>query len=221
MENSNTKQQAQNLRKYGLSYELIASRLGIAKSTSYVWLKDIKLGSKALKRLEESQIAGRLKGHNAIRTKSQQIDNEIKSSVIKKLDKIRLTSSVTKLLCAFLYWGEGEKSKNKIAFTNSDPEMVGLFLKLFRKSFEVKEEKFSAFLHLHKYHNRPKQISFWSRITGIHKNKIHVYNKESFGKFKKDGYRGCISIRYNNFRIAKEIAYWYKIFTSNSQNYPA
>lgn len=207
------KQKATELRKKGFSYEYIAKKINISKSTSYLWLKSVSLNADAIQKLKNSQSLGRVKGQKTIRAKALKLDQQINNEALKQIKKLRLPIPYKKLLCSFLYWGEGEKSKSKIAFTNSDPVMVKTFLKLFRESFALKEEKFSAFLHLHKYHNQAKQIAFWSKVCGIPKNKIHVYNKVSFGKFIKNNYPGCISIRYNDYKVAREIYYLYTKFT--------
>lgn len=55
------------------------------------------------------------------------------------------------------------------------------------------------------YHDREKLLSFWSKVMGICKNQFSVYNKAHTGNNKKKGYRGCLSIRYHDIRILKEI----------------
>ncbi len=212
MKNNTLKQSAIKMRTEGLSFKMIAKILAISNSTSHLWLKDIKLSNEALLKLKDSQQKGRLKGQQTIKLKAQSIDSNILNLVKKDLAKIKLAPALSKLLCAFLYWGEGEKSKNTLAFTNSDPKMVKLFLTFLRQGFNINEGKLSVFLHLHSYHNQKLQITFWSRVCTIPKSKFHVYNKVNFGKYKKDNYPGCVSVRYHDFRIAKEINYLYNLF---------
>lgn len=46
---------------------------------------------------------------------------------------------------------------------------------------------------------------FWFNVNGIGKNQFSIYNKPNTGKNKKEGYKGCLSIRYGDSRIIKEI----------------
>lgn len=69
----------------------------------------------------------------------------------------------------------------------------------------INENKFRAWVHLHKYHNEKEMVSFWSSITSIDKSKFFIYNKPHTGINRKPGYKGCISIRYNDSIIFKEV----------------
>jgi hypothetical protein len=40
-----------------------------------------------------------------------------------------------------LYWAEGAKKRNTVAFTNSDPEMMKLFVRFVRACYEVEDER--------------------------------------------------------------------------------
>lgn len=206
------KQTAISLRKSGHSYEFIAKKLNLSKSTSYTWLKNTNINNTAKNQLIRAQILGRKRGLKQIQYKRKLNHEKILSSVKIEVSHLELNQNVFKLLCSFLYWGEGEKTSQRLAFTNSDPVMVKTFLVLFRKAFPVMESKFSAFLHLHDYHVPQTQISFWSKITGIHKSRIKVYNKPSNHKYSKSGYPGCISVRYHDANLAKIITAFYTEF---------
>ena len=100
-----------------------------------------------------------------------------------------------------------------MAFINSDPKLIKTYLSLLRSAFDIKEEKLIAWLHLHSYHDRPEMLTFWSKVTGIDKNRINIYNKKNTAIRKKDGYKGCISIRYGNYMIFDEIMLIIKRFS--------
>ena len=118
-----------------------------------------------------------------------------------------------KMFLALLYWGEGAKTDKRLAFINSDPKLIKTYLSLLRAAFDIKEEKLIAWLHLHSYHNRSEMITFWSGVTGIDKNQINIYNKKNTGIRKKDGYLGCISVNYYNYKIFDEIMLIIKRFS--------
>jgi hypothetical protein len=203
-------QKAKILRKSGLSYKAIANELNLSPSTTHLWLKEVPLDEKAIKRLQASKFAGMRKGWETNRMKKVNRNSQISFSVQKAISIAKFDQLSIKLFCALLYWGEGQKYGSTINFTNSDPVMVKLFLNLFKKSFNVPASIWKAFLHLHGYHSRKKQVDFWSRITGIPKKNIFIYNKPYSGKNVRKNYPGCISIRYNDITIRKEIEYLYK-----------
>lgn len=203
---------AVTLRKRGSSFKQIHELLGIAKSTCYVWLKDVKLSELGLQKLKARGEKGRQKGwqtnHNKVLVRNAQTNKK----VISSLAKISLKREEKKLICSILYWAEGGKTENGVKFTNSDPAMIKVFLSFFRKGFNLKESKFRASLHLHGYHNQRIQKKFWSGVTKIPLNKIGLYLKPNSGKNIRTGYPGCISIRYNDVTIVEEIRAYYKNF---------
>ena len=83
---------------------------------------------------------------------------------IGKLSKRDLLIALTAL-----YWGEGSK-KNRILFiNNSDPEMVKFLMEVFRKLFNVKDDRFILAVGINAIHkNRDKEVvNYWSKITNI------------------------------------------------------
>lgn len=201
---------AKKLREKGHSYKEIHRLLSISKSTCYYWLRDVELNQNAQQRIEHLQNRGRKKAYRTNRLARQGRDKEILKKVNVVIRKCHLGGDLLKLLCTMLYWSEGEKNQSRIAFTNSDPLMVALFMSLFCRSFRPDFQKFSAVLHLHGYHDVKKQQLYWSRVTGIPIKKISIYNKPNSGKNIRIGYPGCISIRYHDASILKEIEYLFQ-----------
>ena len=44
-----------------------------------------------------------------------------------------------------LFWAEGSKARNRIAFTNSDADMLVLFLRFLRQSYKVQDSEISFY----------------------------------------------------------------------------
>lgn len=197
------------LRKQGYSYNEISEKLGLAKSTCSVWLKGVKLDQKAIERLVDRQEKGKTKAAFTLRQYRQQRDEYIKQKVTKSLQNFYYCSETKKLLCATLYWAEGSKRSPQAAFTNSDPSMVSTYLTLLRSAFVIDESKLYAWLHLHEYHSTQKQKQYWAKITNIDPERINIYVKPNTGKNSRQGYPGCISIRYGDVRLVKELEFLY------------
>jgi hypothetical protein len=113
-----------------------------------------------------------------------------------------------------LFWGEGSKTTRTVIFTNSDPEMIRVFMKLMRWSFKLNESKFRIRLHLHEYHDEVKQKKFWSKASGLPLSKFtKIYLKRNTGKSKKEGYPGCACISYHDANVAIELYLLRQVFS--------
>ncbi len=88
--------------------------------------------------------------------------------------------------------------------------MIRTFLKLFRYAFSPIESKFSATLFIHSHQEENIQKTFWAAVKQIPGDKISIHNKKSSGKIIRDGYPGCIAIKYGSMEILKELMYYYK-----------
>ncbi|MEI8232954.1 MAG: hypothetical protein WCG44_04420 [bacterium] len=148
------------------------------------------------------------------RYKMQQVWIEKRSTELQKYleiaNKIILETefniNISKILCSALFWAEGSKHINHIAFTNSDPIMIKTFLSLLRRSYKLDESKFHITVHLHEYHLKKDILEFWSGITQIPlKQFIKPYLKPHTSIRKHDDYKGCITIRYYDVQIAREL----------------
>ena len=210
------KKQAIQLRQQGFSLGEISKKLSISKSTASTWLKDIKLNTFAQDKIDKKIKQARNKGLEKLKNKRLIINKQIEKEAERTLTKFKTNQNTNKILCVLLYWCEGGKTDSSLHFINSDPDLIKYFLKLFRKSFNIDENKFRISLHLHDYHNEKKQKNFWSKITNIPINQFFkIHKKEHSGKNKRKNYPGCISLRYYDSRVLKEIKFIIKYLIKN------
>ena len=199
-----TKNKIIDLRKTGLSINELNKKTGVTKSTLSLWLRDVKLSDKGKERLIKRITSARFntaeKRKAQTRTLEQRYLEEAKAEIINN-------PNYEKIICAIMYWCEGNKSvKDGVTFTNSDPTLISKYLELLRKSFDIDERKFHPCIHLHEYHSPDKQLAFWSKITRIKEQQfIRPYLKPNTGKYKREGYQGCISLRYSDNDLARRI----------------
>lgn len=206
------KKRARELRARGFSFLEISLKLGVAKSSASLWTRNIRLNKSARVRLKRVRDKGNKKGRQ-VRLENLHIQNEkIRQRVIKELKSISHFDGVTlKIFLALLFWCEGSKNLSVLTFTNSDPQLVALFLKFLRSAYVLNEKSFRCCLHLHGYHNQQKQLDYWSKITHIPRSQfMKVYNKPNGGQRIHQGYQGCLSLRYYDSSKAKELYYLYK-----------
>lgn len=210
----NLKNKAITLRKQGYSIKEIAKKLNIALSTSSLWLENVKLTPETKQILIHKKILGQYKSSVVIRQKTLQrkLNFDLQARLLVK--KIKSSREMDALLCSILYWAEGSKVGSLVCFTNSDPEMISVFLRLFRSSFDLDESKFRCLVHIHEYHDDIEEKQYWSKITSIPLIQFNQsYHKPHSGIRKRVNYHGTISIRYYDSEIAVKIKSIYNMFT--------
>ncbi len=197
------------MREEGISIPSIAARLGLSKSTIWLWTKDIRLSDVQLQGIARAATTGRNHGRDVLKVMRQIERKHIDQNAQRIVQKVFNNRNVDfwKMVAAIVFWCEGGKRElTSLRFANSDPQLVQLFLLALRTGFKVDEKKFRALLHLHEYHNDEIQKVFWSKITGISLDRFaKSYQKPHTGKRKRDGYQGCISVRYNNAALARTL----------------
>ena len=212
----NLKEKAVTLRKQGYSIKEIAKLLKIAVSTSSGWLSNVELSPEVKQILAQKKILGQYKSSAVIRERTRKRKLQFNDEAINLLKKIKSTNELDALLCSILYWAEGSKSGSLVSFTNSDPQMISIFLKLFRSAYVIDESKFRCLVHIHEYHNDTEEKQYWSKTTSISTDQFNKsYLKPHTGKRKKLNYHGTISIRYYDSKIAVRINSIYNMFAQH------
>lgn len=210
---SNLVNKAIILRKEGYSYKEISKELKIAKSSAYLWCRLIKLNEKAKKRISGRMAIGIKRAKEVLKAKKETVIKIVSDNSNDYLLLTKSNKKINKLLCSFLYWAEGEKNRNAVVFINSDPIMIKCFLTLFRSSFILDEQKFRGLVHVHEYHNEIEIKNYWSKITNIPLSQFSKsYLKPHTKKTIREGYKGTISIRYYDYKIALELGFIYNRF---------
>ncbi|MEI6864342.1 MAG: hypothetical protein WCK46_03220 [Candidatus Adlerbacteria bacterium] len=202
------KKEASRLRKKGYSLGEISTKLNISKGTASLWLKHVLISSVGKSRIKERRAKGAANSRQAHLKQTTERLKEASLFAGKTLSVVAITPELSRISCALMYWCEGEKSKNdkSLTFTNSDPLLVKSFLKNLRAGFPISEEKFRVCVHLHSYHNKDKQLLFWSKVTSIPLEQfVKPYQKMNSGKNIREGYAGCASIRYHDVKVARQV----------------
>ena len=201
------RKRAIELREAGHSLGEIARKLNISKSTASLWLRATTLNSTVIKRINSLKKLARQKASLAIHNNHLVEMEKIRKKSSETVKKIKLDDvPLSKVFCSLLYWGEGGKVDNHITFINSDPKMIRVFLKLFRKSFIPDESKFRALVHIHEYHDETQVKNYWSKITKIPLQKFSKsYLKPHTGKSIRNGFMGTIKIKYFDSKIVYEL----------------
>lgn len=173
---------------------------GIPAPTIRNWCKDIRLGSK----------------WDILLVTNERKRLELKKSELSLFDELEILSpAILKIVLSLIYWCEGSKypSTNIVAFTNSDPGLVKLFVNLFRKAFFINESKFRIHVQIHSTHNVDEIKTYWSNLLEIPTSQFikPTITQKKNGKHRSE-YLGTCSVRYLDFRILLKLIGIYEEF---------
>lgn len=188
------KEAAIKLRIEGKSYGEILKTLDISsKGTLSFWFKELKLPPEAKERLKKNILIARERGLFAFnRRRTKQINEEnnlILSQAIKSIKPVLGYELL--LIGSMLYWGEGTIHHGRyrypyLAFSNSNPQIIQVYMLFLRKILGTKEERIKASIHIHPNIKEKTARKFWAKITGIPKSKFYITRQISrSSKFKR------------------------------------
>ncbi len=112
-----------------------------------------------------------------------------------------------------LYWAEGDKgSRNAVRLSNSDPELIRLFLRFLRAYFDVTDEQMRVTCHLFADHlERQMEIEqFWLDVLALprsclRKSFVNIYSKYSQKKRRNKLPYGTVRISVHSTRVVQSI----------------
>ena len=204
------KQKAIQLRLEGRSYTEILRQLQLkSKGTLSVWFKDLKLPLKT-KRLLKNNIARAFERgffeFNKKRTVRIRFEN--KAAYQEGMSEVGTISHRELLLIgAALYWGEGTKHEHtrgtvSVIFTNSDPEMIKVFLRFVRIILKTKEERIRSGINLYDEKKIAISRKYWASITKLPEDRFYIsqlVSRASAGKRDKNRLPyGTLSLRISD-----------------------
>lgn len=204
---------ARELRKQGFSFSEIIERIPtLSKGTLNGWLKDIELSKKQKERLlskikvgaDKGRLKGAFRNHQKRVELTEQIISDAKKEIINK------TMSSFLIAGLMLYWAEGDKTQERVGFTNSDPLMIKFMMRWFREICGVPEIKFRVALSVMILHNKSESEKFWSEVTKVplaQFNKVRVKPTTLMGK-RNPSYMGTCRIVISDKNLFRKIKGW-------------
>jgi hypothetical protein len=175
-------------RKKGYSILQLVDEFQMPKTTIWHHIHNIKLPEDIIEKIKSRQ------GGSKVRARKQWSKaKRVAQKVIKPID----LEKNAPIILALLYWAEG--NKRGFIFTNTDGEMIKVFLKILRESFGVKNEDISAMIRINNFQDKNKCINHWRKVTkipikniGVDLNPKQNKSKLEYGilriRVKKGGY---------------------------------
>jgi DNA-binding transcriptional ArsR family regulator len=177
---------ALKLRLQGNSYGQIEKRLGVPKSTLSSWLSKLEISDGLTQRIRAN---GRKKSIAALIARNQKQTNlAIQRAYNTKSQSKKLVGTLNRrdifIAGVALYWAEGYKKQktnkgrlitsHSVSLTNSDPKLVGMFLRFLREFCGVRESQLRASLRIFPHQNEKRLVDYWVKSTNI--------DRSAFGK---------------------------------------
>lgn len=193
-------------RQRGKTYSEIRRAFRIPKSTLSYWLsKDFAHLYTTERRLEHLKRIRPI-ALEAIRSRIEKEKIELRDRTQEEIKKYPLQNiGLQKSMLAMLYWAEGTKKIN-FKFTNTDPDLMRIFIRLLRNCYSLEEKRFRVGLHIHHYHQVKTVKNFWSQLLNIPLNQFHkVYLKKRGKKRFRKNFMGICFLYYLDSSIRKEL----------------
>ncbi len=208
------RERARELRRAGLTYTEICEALGvdIPKSTLNHWVSDILLAPEQQARIvekdREAAARGRVGGvwggaagfNKEMKRRRLQEIAEKAAPIAKRLAE---NKEALMLMASALYMGEGAKGEDQFGFANSDPEIVGAWMALLRKNFEIDESKFRCRILMSDDQDAEQLHQFWSGVTGVPRSQFQKPGIKKASGQQKPGYMGVCMVYYYSLDIKR------------------
>jgi hypothetical protein len=196
------------MRADGRSVKEIAATLGVSRSSASVWVRDIPLGPEQRAALIYRSrlgpiVAGQLKAARA---------REIRRSYQDEGRRLARERDATYAAGCMLLWAEGDKCRNYVGMSNSDPEVLVFFARFLREEFAVSDTDMRVYCNLFADHfDRQRAIEgYWlERLelprSSLGKTMVNVYSRYSLKKRTNKLPYGTCKLRVHSTRIVQTI----------------
>jgi hypothetical protein len=110
-----------------------------------------------------------------------------------------------------LYWGEGTKGRNTVAFANSDPNMIVLFKSFLDAYFSLGNSNYSIRCKLYTdIHSQEDIEEYWLKVLKLPRSCLRASTVNYYARHSKDKRRGmleygCCTLVVHNTQIVQHI----------------
>jgi hypothetical protein len=197
--------EAIDLRKEGCSVPDIARRLGVAKSTAFLWTKDMPLDPTP--EHAEVRMQRHMEHMREVRWEPHRRERDARRAAIAQANAERvgdLSDREVLLLGAVAYWCEGQKAKPwqpnrcRLQFINSDTVLVALFLN-FTRLLGIDSSSLGYRLSIHEKADVEEASRWWADAVGVPVGRfdrptLKTHNPLTVRSNVGDSYHGCLVI---------------------------
>lgn len=196
------KELAQALRSLGLSYREIAALVPVAKGTLSDWCKDLPLTDEQYARLSAKRPAAAVRRALGARRRKEALERHAAVDAAARLEAASLLHDPFWVAGVVAYWSEGAKRSSGLELSNSDPELVRLFIRWLKRYLDVDADRLTVQMHLHSGQDDGERRAYWSRLLSIPETQFQrtFVKKEGTGHRKNLLYNGTVKVRVRRSR---------------------
>lgn len=165
-----------NLRSQGHSVPEISRECQVPKSTVSRHVKGTDILPEYYPRWLERRNASKIISERNWKLAFQKAEQVMPASLTKK---------ELALIAASLYWAEG--AKRDFSFSNTDPEMIKVFISILKNIFQIKNEDLKISIRIYEDLDKTDCLRYWSGITGVildHNTSVNVLKGSKKGKLQ-------------------------------------
>lgn len=198
---------ARTLRAEGWSYNQIVTELNVSKSSVSLWCRDIALTEEQEQVLVERRLQGASSGKGGQTNKARAI--EVRRGYQEQGRIKAHEGDNLHLLGCMLYWAEGAKNRrNNVHFANSDPQMMGLFMRFLRECFSISDTLMHIQIHCH-VDNDKAQLeteNYWLTLLNLPRTALYRTQRlKSAGRTTHYLEYGVCSLQVNSTELLQQI----------------
>jgi len=194
--------EARRLREQGYTYDQIAAKLGVSKSSVSLWVRDMPRPARlSYEECRKRQVEGVRRYWEVERPAREAQREAARAAAAAEIGA--LTQRELLIAGAIAYWCEGAKSKphnrrELVQFMNSDPEMILFFLR-FLEAAGIRRLQIHYRVCIHETADVAAAERFWLKVTGadptqFHKTTLKRHNPKTVRKNVGDNYHGCLCV---------------------------
>jgi hypothetical protein len=193
---------ARRLRNLGLDYDEIVARLGVSKSSVSLWVRDLPRPPRlSVEECRKRSAEGSRRYWEAERPAREARLADVAARATAEIGD--MTDRELLIAGAIAYWCEGTKNKphrraDRVVFINSDPLLIGFFLKFLRAT-GIAPETLVFRVYIHETADIEAAQSFWLDLTGaqpsqFRRTALKRHNPKTARKNVGATYLGCLRI---------------------------
>ncbi|MFE0513757.1 hypothetical protein [Streptomyces sp. NPDC058964] len=194
------RERARELRLQGWTYDRIEAELECSRSSVSLWVRDLPKPERRAPAEQAGLAARKRREHEpAVRDEERRQTKAAAGAAVGKLSDRELF-----LLGVALYWAEGGKDKpyarrENVAFINSDPDMIRVFL-AWLDLLGIERERLRFSVMIHETADVAGAEQYWADLVGadgasFNKTTIKKHNAKTVRKNVGDAYRGCLVVK--------------------------
>lgn len=158
-------------RSQGFTVTQLIAKYSMPKTSVWHHIKDINLSDDVRRIITSSR------GGSTMRAKNRwSRQEEIAKGIFENFDE----NTAWPVLLTALYWAEGTKSS--FVFTNTDADMIRIFLKTIRTHLKIADTDVDVLIRVHHQSKISECRHYWSKVTGIAVRSIRTNVHDKYNK---------------------------------------